>query len=196
MKSRSASGRDWSPAYPAPRPADGSDDRPSPFGVSLPLPAPQSCDPRVLRVVRPHGSAPGVDGRPYQGIVLQRVVKGRIGRYADELGHMVDRAERALSDDDIAKIAGTYHAWRGDKDAGKYADVAGFCKSVDVEVIHQNGHILTPGRYVGAAMIEDDVEGLDAKMLRLATTLRVQQTEAAKLDGAINENLRQLGYGS
>ena len=63
---------------------------------------------------------------------------------------MVDRIHRELTDDDIASIANTYHAWRGEKDAGEYEDVAGFCKAATVDEIRKHGHVLTPGRYVGA----------------------------------------------
>jgi hypothetical protein len=69
---------------------------------------------------------------------------------ARKLGTMADRTHRELTDDDIAKIAGTYHAWRGEKDAGEYEDVPGFCKSATLEEIRKHGHVLTPGRYVGA----------------------------------------------
>lgn len=63
---------------------------------------------------------------------------------------MIDRVQRDLTPEDIAKIAGTYHAWRGDKGAGKYEDIAGFCKSATLADIRAHGHVLTPGRYVGA----------------------------------------------
>jgi type I restriction enzyme M protein len=115
---------------------------------------------------------------------------------ARKLGRLVDRVHRELSDEDIARIAGAYHAWRGDKGAGKYADVLGFCKSVTVEEIRQHGHVLTPGRYVGAEVQEDDGEPFEEKMKRLTATLREQQAEARKLDAAIAANLKELGYGS
>jgi type I restriction enzyme M protein len=114
---------------------------------------------------------------------------------ARKLGSMVDRTHRELTDDDIAKIAGTYHAWRGDKDAGTYADVPGFCKAAKLEEIRKHGHVLTPGRYVGAEAAEDDGEPFEEKMRRLSATLREQQAEAAKLDAAITTNLKELGYG-
>src|SRR5512138_375558 len=69
---------------------------------------------------------------------------------ARKLGTLVDRVHRDLTDEDIAKITGTYHAWRGDKGAEVYKDVPGFCKSVKCEEIRKHGHVLTPGRYVGA----------------------------------------------
>ena len=114
---------------------------------------------------------------------------------ARKLGRMVDRTHRELTDEDIVRIANTYHAWRGEKGAGKYADVAGFCKSATVEEIRKHGHVLTPGRYVGAEAAEDDGEPFEEKMKRLTATLREQQTEAAKLDAAIAANLKELGYG-
>jgi type I restriction enzyme M protein len=114
---------------------------------------------------------------------------------ARKLGRMVDRTHRELTDEDIARIANTYHAWRGEKDAGDYADVAGFCKSAALEEVRKHGHVLTPGRYVGAEAQEDDGEPFEEKMQRLTATLREQQAEAAKLDAAIAANLRELGYG-
>jgi type I restriction enzyme M protein len=102
---------------------------------------------------------------------------------------------RELTDVDIAKIGGTYHAWRGDKDAGDYADVPGFCKGATLDDIRKHGHVLTPGRYVGAAAAEEDDEPFEEKMARLAATLREQQEQASKLDSAIATNLRELGYG-
>ena len=114
---------------------------------------------------------------------------------ARKLGRMVDRTHRELTDEDIARIAATYHAWRGEKDAGEYADVPGFCRSAPLDEVRKHDHVLTPGRYVGAEPQEDDGEPFDAKMKRLAATLRAQQAEAAKLDAAIAANLKELGYG-
>jgi type I restriction enzyme M protein len=114
---------------------------------------------------------------------------------ARKLGSMIDRVHRELTDDDIAKIAGTYHAWRGDPEAGEYADVPGFCKAAALEDIRKHGYVLTPGRYVGAEALEDDGEPFEEKMKRLTATLQEQQAEAAKLDAAITANLRELGYG-
>jgi type I restriction enzyme M protein len=114
---------------------------------------------------------------------------------ARKLGTLIDRVHRELSDEDIEKIAGTYHAWRGDKAAGEYADVPGFCKATKLDDIRKHGHVLTPGRYVGAEAVEDDGEPFDEKMKRLTARLREQQKESAKLDAAIAENLKELGYG-
>lgn len=113
---------------------------------------------------------------------------------ARKLGTMVDRIHRDLRDADIARIAGTYHAWRGDKGASEYRDAAGFCKSATLEEIRKHGHVLTPGRYVGAEAREDDGEPFEDKMKRLVAQLREQQAEAAKLDKAIAANLKELGF--
>jgi type I restriction enzyme M protein len=114
---------------------------------------------------------------------------------ARKLGQLVDRTHRELADKEVARIADTYHAWRGEQDAGPYADIPGLCKSVALEEIRKHGHVLTPGRYVGAEAQEDDGEPFDEKMQRLTTTLREQQAQAAKLDAAIAANLKELGYG-
>ena len=112
-----------------------------------------------------------------------------------KLGRMVDRTHRELTDEDIARIADTYHAWRGEEGAGEYTDVPGFCKSVVLDEVRKHGHVLTPGRYVGAEVQEDDGEPFEDKMKRLVAQLREQQAEAAKLDAAIAANLKGLGYG-
>ncbi len=112
-----------------------------------------------------------------------------------KLGRMVDRTHRELTDEEIGRVAGTYHAWRGEKAAGDYADIAGFCKSVAIDEIRTHGHVLTPGRYVGAEAPVEDGEPFEEKMRRLTATLREQQAEGAKLDAMIVANLRELGYG-
>jgi type I restriction enzyme M protein len=114
---------------------------------------------------------------------------------ARKLGVLVDRTRRELTDDEIKRIADTYHAWRGEPGAGEYADVPGFCKSATLEDIRKHGHVLTPGRYVGAADVEDDGEPFEEKMARLSKLWREQRAAAAKLDAAIDANLKELGYG-
>jgi type I restriction enzyme M protein len=111
------------------------------------------------------------------------------------MGTMETRVNRVLTDEDIEKIAGTVHAWRGDGEVpDAYEDVAGFCYNAKLEEIEKNGFVLTPGRYVGAADQDDDDEPFDQKMKRLSGLLRQQQEEGAKLDQQIIENLRRLGY--
>lgn len=114
---------------------------------------------------------------------------------AREMGFMETRTVRSLADADISKIADTYHAWRGEADAGEYTDVPGFSKAAGIEEVRKHGHVLTPGRYVGAAAAEDDGEPFDEKMTRLVSQLREQQAEAARLDQEIANNLAELGYG-
>ena len=139
---------------------------------------------------------------------------------ARKLGHMIDRTRRDLSPEDISRVANTYHAWRnrdsssssspspskgegrgeGDKesdaDSPTYSDIPGFCKSATIEDIRKHGHVLTPGRYVGAAPQEDDGEPFEEKMARLAKQWRKQQADARRLDAAIEENLARLGFGT
>ncbi len=112
---------------------------------------------------------------------------------ARKLGRMADRTHKELTDEDISKITRTYHAWRGEKDAGKYEDVSGFCKSSSLEEIRKHGHVLTPGRYVGAEELEDDGEPFEEKMSRLAKSLSAQFKQSKELDAQIQENLKKLG---
>ena len=114
---------------------------------------------------------------------------------ARKLGQLVDRTHRELTDEEVGRVARTYHAWRGEKDAGEYQDIPGFCKSAALEEVRKHGHVLTPGRYVGAETQVDDGEPFEEKMTRLTAALRRQQAEAAKLDEAIAANLKELGYG-
>lgn len=113
---------------------------------------------------------------------------------ARKLGVLVDRTRRELTDGEVKKIADTYHAWRGEKDAGNYVDVPGFCKSASLEDIRKHGHVLTPGRYVGAEEQADDGEPFTEKMTRLASQWRAQREQAAELDAAIEANLNHLGF--
>lgn len=114
---------------------------------------------------------------------------------ARKLGVLIDRTRRELNDDDIKRIADSYHAWRGEKEAGEYADVLGFCKSASLDEIRKHGHVLTPGRYVGAEAQADDGEPFDEVMRRLSAQWRAQQLEGQRVDDAIERNLRELGYG-
>ena len=130
---------------------------------------------------------------------------------------MVDRTHRELTAADIARIADTYHAWRNlpsspsqveppptpsplkgegrGEGVNAYADIPGFCKSAPLAEVRKHGYVLTPGRYVGAEMQEDDGEPFEDKMQRLVAQLREQQSEAKKLDATIAANLKELGYG-
>jgi len=115
---------------------------------------------------------------------------------ARKLGRLTDRIHRELTDEEIARIARMYHAWRGEKAAGKYADVPGFCKSATREEIQSHGFVLTPGRYVGAEDVGDDGEPFEDKMSRLVATLNEQFAESRKLEKAVRSNFERLGYGA
>ncbi|MEZ0329881.1 MAG: class I SAM-dependent DNA methyltransferase [Dissulfuribacterales bacterium] len=142
--------------------------------------------------------------RDKKGGAVTRPYRDRRGQTlfidARKLGTMIDRVHRELTDDDIRKIADTYHAWRGDIPVGAgsprpYEDIPGFCKSATIDDIRHHGYILTPGRYVGAEAVEDDGEPFEEKMARLTTALREQTDKAAKLDQIIWANLEDIGYG-
>lgn len=114
---------------------------------------------------------------------------------ARKMGYMVDRTHRDLGDEEVALIVKTYHAWRGEKRAGWYKDTAGFCKSVNTDEIRRHEFVLTPGRYIGAVEAQDDGESFDEKMSRLTAQLKEQFSESAKLEEAIRDNLKKVGYG-
>lgn len=119
---------------------------------------------------------------------------------ARNLGYMVDRAERALSDEDIAKIANTYHAWRGTASLDpsvepvetKYDDEAGFCYSASLSEVKAADYALTPGRYVGAADVEDDGEPIEEKIARLSKELFAQFEESERLAAVVREQLGRV----
>jgi type I restriction enzyme M protein len=113
---------------------------------------------------------------------------------ARKLGYLVDRTHRELKEEEIARIAATYHAWRGEPGAGIYQDVPGFCKSATLTEIQSHGYVLTPGRYVGAEEVEDDDEPFEEKMQRLTAKLEEQFKESARLEKAIRESLGGLSY--
>ncbi|WP_428819737.1 N-6 DNA methylase [Microbulbifer sp. MCCC 1A16149] len=115
---------------------------------------------------------------------------------ARNMGSMISRIHKELTTDDIAEIARTYHAWRGEAKDGEYQDVPGFCKVATLDDIKANDYVLTPGRYVGAAEVEDDGELFEEKMRALTQTLYRQMADAEQLDAVIKQNLEELGYGS
>lgn len=110
---------------------------------------------------------------------------------ASEMGHLVDRTHRDFTDEDVQKIAGTYHEWR--KRDNKYEDIKGFCKSAQMPEIQKHGYVLTPGRYVGVADGVADSEPFDEKMARLTGTLKEQMVEEEKLNAEIAKQLKKIG---
>ncbi len=109
-----------------------------------------------------------------------------------KLGALVDRTHRELTGDDIARVAGTYHAWRGEYDAGTYEDVPGFCASAAVKDIAEHGFILTPGRYVGSEEAEEEQEPIGEKIERLAAELYAAFAESDRLQDRVREALERL----
>lgn len=140
--------------------------------------------------------------------------KGRGGRNragetlfidARNLGQMETRTLRFLTgrdypsspppvETDIGKIVGAYHAWRGEKGAGEYADIKGFCKAAKLADIRKYSHVLTPGTYVGSAARKADSEPFDEKMERLVGDLSDQLAASDILTAEIKKNLGALGY--
>ena len=112
------------------------------------------------------------------------------------LGYLVDRAERALTDEEVVRIGDTYHAWRGSSSAAAkgivYQDVPGFCKSVSLSDIAAAGYPLTPGRYVGAPAAEDDGEPVDEKIARLTEDLLAALDESARLETVVRQQVERL----
>jgi type I restriction enzyme M protein len=113
---------------------------------------------------------------------------------ARKMGALIDRIHRELTAEEVSKISHTYHAWRSKSAKPAYADKPGFCRSVKLEEVRTHDFVLTPGRYVGAAEVEDDGEPFEEKMKRLTATLEEQFDESAKLEKAIRHSLKALGY--
>jgi len=117
---------------------------------------------------------------------------------ARKLGSMISRVQSELTDEVIARIADTVAAWRGqpEKTAKNeiYADIPGYCRSVKLAEIAEHGHVLTPGRYVGAEEVEDDDEAFADKMQKLTEKLGEQMAKGAELDALIRQKLGGLGY--
>ena len=108
---------------------------------------------------------------------------------ARKLGTLVDRTRKEFSDGDVAKIAGVYHAWREGKG---YQDVSGFCKSAKLDEIKGHNHVLTPGRYVGAADVEDDDLPFPERFASLRAKLERQLAEGERLGNVVRECLRRV----
>ncbi len=104
---------------------------------------------------------------------------------------MEDRTHKILTDVDIARITGTYHAWRGDGETA-YEDIPGFCKAASLDEVRGHGCVLTPGRYVGATAQEEASEPFIEKLVRLTTTLEEQFALSAELEAMIRVNFVSL----
>ncbi|MBL0652995.1 N-6 DNA methylase, partial [Aeromonas caviae] len=114
---------------------------------------------------------------------------------ARKLGTMVSRVQCELDEAAIVRIADTFHAWKSDGETVQpYEDVPGFCRSVTLAEIAEHGHVLTPGRYVGAEEVEEDDEAFADKMQKLIEQLGEQMSKGAELDQLIRQKLGGLGY--
>jgi type I restriction enzyme M protein len=113
---------------------------------------------------------------------------------ARKLGRMISRVQTEFPEEVIDRIAGTVAAWRDEADAEGYEDIPGYCRSVNLAEIAEHGHVLTPGRYVGAEAVEDDGEVFAEKMLKLTEKLGEQMAKGAELDALIRQKLGGLGY--
>jgi len=111
---------------------------------------------------------------------------------AREIFEPISRKQVIFTDEQIQKIAKTVRAWRGEKGAGKYKDIAGFCKAVKKEEIAKNGYVLTPGRYVGVAEEVDDGIPFAVKMKKLTKELKGYFKEGEKLEKEIEKNLKKI----
>jgi type I restriction enzyme M protein len=135
----------------------------------------------------PPGRGPGVRDRRGEVLFID----------ARKLGRMDTRVTRVFDDEDVQSIASTVHRWRQSGEARSdepYADVPGFCRAVKLAEIAEHGHVLTPGRYVGAEAMDDDDEAFNEKMERLTAQLAEQMAKGAELDSVIREKLGGIGY--
>ncbi|MCY1237515.1 type I restriction-modification system, M subunit [compost metagenome] len=111
-----------------------------------------------------------------------------------KLATMISRVQCELTDEVIDRIGSTVAAWRGEASAGDYQDIAGYCRSVKLVEIAEHGHVLTPGRYVGAEEVEDNDEEFADKMQKLTEKLGEQMAKGTELDQMIRQKLGELGY--
>jgi type I restriction enzyme M protein len=110
---------------------------------------------------------------------------------ARNLGQMISRKNKMLSDEDIAKVASTYHGWRNIN--ASYEDIPGFCKAASLEEVEANNFVLTPGRYVGAEDLEDDGIPFEEKVATITSNLSEQFAKSNELQKRIKSNLSSLG---
>jgi type I restriction enzyme M protein len=108
------------------------------------------------------------------------------------MGSMISRRHRELTEEEILKISGTYHAWR--TPGGTFEPIKGYCHAATLDEVRASNFVLTPGRYVGAEDVEDDGIPFEEKMRELTGTLAGQFAESARLETLIREKLKEVGY--
>jgi type I restriction enzyme M protein len=113
---------------------------------------------------------------------------------AREMGSMISRNQRELTDTDILKISETYHNWRGKEFNDKYKNIPGFCKFANIQEVRKNNYVLTPGRYIDFKETEEDDQSFEEKMKFLTSDLKEQMSKSVQLDEQIKENLKKIGY--
>lgn len=111
---------------------------------------------------------------------------------ARQMGEMVSRVHRELTDEDISTIARTYHAWRGEEGVGEYADIAGFCRGAEVDEVREQGFVMTAGRYVGVPRMSDDGEPFDSRIAMLTAELEHEFSESQRLASRIRAFMSEL----
>ena len=124
--------------------------------------------------------------------------RGRCGEVlfidARKLGTLVERTRKEFSDAEVAKIVDTYHAWRGEKNAGVYEDLPGFCRAATLDEIRGHGYVLTPGRYVGALDLELDEAPFSGRFAQLKEQLAAQFEESNRLSVRITTSLIRFSH--
>ena len=113
---------------------------------------------------------------------------------AHRMGIMRDRKHRELTANEITRITTTYHAWRGETDAGEYTDVLGFCHSSSLQEIRKHDYVITPSRYVGTEPSKEDTEPFEAKMTRLVNRWLHLQIKSQELNENITNNLKDINF--
>jgi type I restriction enzyme M protein len=113
---------------------------------------------------------------------------------ASEMGKMVSRKQRELTQEDIDKIANTYHNWRNAQPVEEYKNEPGFCKSANIQDIRKNGHVLTPGRYIEFKKEEENDVAFEDKMGALTLLLKEQMQKSTEQDEKIKQSLASIGY--
>jgi type I restriction enzyme M protein len=125
-----------------------------------------------------------------------RISSDRRGRTlfidARKLGTMINRRNKELTNDDIALIADTYHAWRNK--GGQYEYTPGFCKAATLAEVRSKNYVLMPGRYVGTEEEEDDGIPFEDQMNALTAQLAKQLARGSELEQTIRENVKRIGY--